>query len=227
MVKRPATIAERLGLARTLVVRAMLLCGMHASLLAGIFVGGRSTRMGGRPKGLLEVTPGVTVVARWRALFERLEIPAVLVGGHAAYAHLGIPAIADEPHAGPLGGVLALLAHAGDRMAIAVACDMPFVSEALVRRLAFAPRASAAPAPALAARREGRWEPFFARYDSPVVLPIARAEAQAGRFSLKGLLEAAKAAELVLSDTEAEELDDWDTPEDAASGYPGGGRLLE
>lgn len=223
-MKRPATIAERLGLARTLVVRAMLLCGMHASLVAGIFVGGRSSRMGGRPKGLLELTAGVTLVGRWRALFELLGIPAVLVGEHAAYTHLGMPAIADEPHAGPLGGVLALLAHAGDRMAIAVACDMPFVSEALVRRLAFAPRASAAPA--IAARREGRWEPFFARYDSPVVLPIARAEAEAGRFSLKGLLEAAKASELVLSEAEAEELDDWDTPEDAASGYPRGGRLL-
>jgi molybdopterin-guanine dinucleotide biosynthesis protein A len=203
----------------------MLLCGMHASLVAGVFVGGRSSRMGGRPKGLLELAPGLTLVGRWRAIFERLEIPAVLVGEHAAYAHLGMPAIADEPHAGPLGGVLALLAHAGDRMALAVACDMPFVSEALVRRLAFAPRAPAAAsalasasasALALAARREGRWEPFFARYDSPLVLPIARAEAAAGRFSLQGLLAAATAGELGLSEAEAEELDDWDTPEDAA-----------
>lgn len=225
MVKRPATIAEAQGLARTLVARAMLLCGMHASLVAGIFVGGRSSRMGGGPKGLLELAPGVTLVGRWRALFERLAIPAVLVGEHAAYAHLSIPTIADEPHAGPLGGMLALLAHAGDRMAIAVACDMPFVSDALVKRLAFAPRAPGAPA--IAARREGRWEPFFARYDAPLVLPIARAEAAAGRLSLKGLLEAAKAGELVLADAEAEELDDWDTPEDAASGYPRSRRLPE
>jgi len=192
----------------------MLLCGMHASLVGGIFVGGRSSRMGGRPKGLLELTPGVTLVERWRALFERLEIPTVLVGEHAAYAHLGLPAIADEPHAGPLGGLLALLGHAKGRMAIAVACDMPFVSEALVRRLASLPRAPAVPA--FAARREGRWEPFFARYDAPIVRPIARVEAEAGRFTLKGLLDAVKAGELVLEDGEAEELDDWDTPEDAA-----------
>lgn len=196
----------------------MLLCGMHASLVAGIFVGGRSTRMGGRPKGLLEVAPGVTLVGRWRTIFEALEIPAVLVGDHAAYAHLGVPWLADASESagakGPLGGLLALLAHAADRMAIAVACDMPFVSEALVRRLAFAPRAP--DAPAIAARREGRWEPFLARYDAPIVLPIARAEAAAGRITLKGLLDAVKAAELPLDDAEAAQLDDWDTPEDAA-----------
>jgi molybdenum cofactor guanylyltransferase len=190
----------------------MLLCGMHASLVAGIFVGGRSTRMGGRPKGLLEIAPGVTLVGRWRAIFEALAIPAVLVGENAAYADLGMPVLADEPHAGPLGGLLALLAHAGDRMAVAVACDMPFASEALVRRLAFAPRGSGA----IAARRAGFWEPFFARYDAPVVLPIARAEAAAGRFTLKGVLDAVNAAELPLDDAEAEQLDDWDTPEDAA-----------
>lgn len=190
----------------------MLLCGMHASLVAGIFVGGRSSRMGGRPKGLLEVSPGVTLVDRWRSIFARLAIPAVLVGEHQAYAHLGLPVLADEPQAGPLGGLLAFLDHAGDRMAIAVACDMPFVSEALVGRLASLPRAAAA----IAGRRAGFWEPFFARYDAKVVLPVARAEAAAGRMTLKGLLAAVQAEELVLTDAEAAELDDWDTPEDAA-----------
>lgn len=87
----------------------MLLCGMHASLVAGIFVGGRSSRMGGRPKGLLELSPGVTLVERWRVLFEGLAIPTVLVGEQDAYAQLGLPVIADEPHAGLLGGLLALL----------------------------------------------------------------------------------------------------------------------
>lgn len=171
--------------------------------------------MGGRPKGLLEVSPGVTLVGRWRALFDLLEIPSVLVGEHPAYAREGMLAIADGPSAGPLGGVLALLAHAEGRMALAVACDMPFVSEALVRRLAFAPREGA-----LAARRGRRWEPFFARYDSPVVLPVARAEAEAGRGSLSGLLDAVNASVLALSDAEADELDDWDTPDDAALARP-------
>lgn len=192
----------------------MLLCAMHASLVAGIFVGGRSSRMGGRPKGLLEVSPGMTLVDRWRGIFEHLAIPVVLVGEHQAYAHLGLPVLADELHAGPLGGLLALLSHAEDRLAIAVACDMPFVSEALVGRLASLPRTAAAPA--IAGRRGGFWEPFFARYDARIVLPVARAEAAASRMTLKGLLAAVNAEELVLTDAEAAELDDWDTPEDAA-----------
>jgi molybdopterin-guanine dinucleotide biosynthesis protein A len=111
---------------------------------------------------------------------------------------------------GPLGGVLALLDHAGERAAIAVACDMPFVSTELVRRLA----ESSSSAPALAARREGRWEPFFARYDAGAVLPIANAHADARRGSLQALLDAASAEELALSDAEHAELRDWDAPED-------------
>lgn len=203
-------------------------CSMHTSrsaLVAGIFVGGRSSRMGGRPKGLLEVTPGVTLVGRWRGLFEALGIPCVLVGANAAYEGQGVPMIADaspevrgdEP--GPLGGMLALLAHAGDRLAIAVACDMPFVSEALLRRLADEPRSIA-----LAPRRDGRWEPFFARYDAPAVLPFAEAQARAGRTSLQALLDAVSAVELHLSASEAEELGDWDTPEDTARAQKNSGR---
>jgi len=189
---------------------------MHTSrsdLVAGIFVGGRSSRMGGRPKGLLEITPGVTLVGRWRGLFEALGIPCVLVGAHAAYEGEGVPVIADASGdaTGPLGGLLALLAHAGDRLAIAVACDMPFVSEALLQRLADAPRTNA-----LAPRRDGRWEPFFARYDAAAVLPFAEAQARAGRMSLQALLDAASADELSLSPAEREQLDDWDTPDDAA-----------
>jgi molybdenum cofactor guanylyltransferase len=169
--------------------------------------------MGGRPKGLLEVTPGTTLVGRWRRLFEGLGIPCVLVGAHPAYEREGVPRIADADGTavGPLGGLLALLTHAGDRLAIAVACDMPFVSEALLRRLADAPRSVA-----IAPRRDDRWEPFLARYDASAVLPFATAQTLAGRMSLQALLDAVSAKELPLSAAEAEELHDWDTPGDTA-----------
>jgi molybdopterin-guanine dinucleotide biosynthesis protein A len=75
---------------------------------------------------------------------------------------------------------------------------------------------SAPPAPAVAARRGGRWEPFFARYDAPRVLPRAEANAREGRLSLQALLDTLPADELTLSPAEAAELDDWDTPEDTA-----------
>lgn len=188
---------------------------MQPSRVAGIFVGGGSTRMGGVPKGLLRVASGETIVERWRRIFEELTIPCVLVGERAkeAYEGVGLDVLADDPAArdlGPLGGVLSLLAHAGDRKVIAVACDMPFVSRDLVQRLC-----SAAPgAAAVAARREGRWEPFFARYDARTVLPIAIAHARERRSSLQALLDAARAEELLLTGSEHAELRDWDTPAD-------------
>jgi molybdopterin-guanine dinucleotide biosynthesis protein A len=189
---------------------------MHASLVAGIFVGGGSTRMGGRPKGLLRAPSGETLVERWKGLFEALAVPCVLVGERVkeAYASSGLRLLDDarpEDELGPLGGLLALLAHAGDRAAIVVACDMPFVSLELLRRLASVEE----PAPALAARREGRWEPFFARYDARAVLPTALAHADARRGSLQALLDAVRARELDLRADEHAELRDWDTPDDA------------
>ena len=95
-------------------------------MLAGIFVGGRSTRMGGRPKGLLRVPSGETLVERWSSIFAALSIPAVLVGQNPAYARLGMEQLEDAaPNIGPLGGLLALLERAKSGFAIAVACDSP------------------------------------------------------------------------------------------------------
>jgi molybdenum cofactor guanylyltransferase len=190
-------------------------CTMHASVVAGIFVGGSSTRMGGRPKGLLRAASGETLIERWQGVLGALAIPCVLVGERSreAYSATGLEVLADERAAedlGPLGGMLALLGHAAGRATIAVACDMPYVSVELVRRLVSAP-----PSPAVAARSDGRWEPFFARYDAEAVLPIALAHANARRCSLQALLDAVRARELALSAVELRELRDWDTPEDA------------
>lgn len=188
---------------------------MHAfpgPIVAGIFVGGESRRMGGRPKGLLRAPSGETLLARWRALFDELGVPVVLVGERDAYASSGLPVLPDAAvGAGPLGGVVSLLRYAGEGDALAVACDMPFVSAALVRRLLSAP-----PAAARAARRDGRWEPFFARYDARRALPIAARHVERGVRSLQALLDALACDELALSDDEARELRDWDTPEDVA-----------
>jgi molybdopterin-guanine dinucleotide biosynthesis protein A len=181
-------------------------------LVAGIFVGGAATRMGGMPKGLLRTPSGETIVARLRAIFDALAIPVVLVGANKeAYAGEGLPILADaHPGIGPLGGLVALLEHARGGVAIGVACDMPFVGERLVRKLAAAP-----PAPALAPRSEdGLWQPLFARWDSKIVLPIARSHVASGTTSLQRLLDAAGARPLALDPDEAHDLRDWDAPSD-------------
>ncbi|MBV9949378.1 MAG: NTP transferase domain-containing protein, partial [Myxococcales bacterium] len=106
-----------------------------------------------------------------------------------------------------------LLRRAAGGSALALACDMPFVSRDLLRRLIAAPSA----APIVAPRRQGRWEPLCARYHAAAVLPVAlehAAGARGGRHSLQDLLDDAAAVELPLSPKEADELRDWDSPDD-------------
>ncbi|MDO9019450.1 MAG: molybdenum cofactor guanylyltransferase [Deltaproteobacteria bacterium] len=183
------------------------------SLVAGIFVGGASTRFGGHPKGLLAGPTGETLVDHLRGHLGALAIPCVLVGRRPEYAHLGLVTLDDEPAGvGPLGGLIALLRHAGSGRCLALGCDMPFVTRAMLDALA---TTDALP-PALAARRDERWEPMFARYDAPAALSAALDREARGQRSLHGLLDALGAAALPLSPDEQRQLDDWDTPGDRA-----------
>ena len=184
---------------------------MSPVTIAGVFVGGAGSRMGGAAKGLLQAPDGVTIIERWRVLLRAAGVAEiVLVGAHEAYASLGLERVEDVPGgAGPLGGVVALLRRAGEGRALAVACDMPFVSLGLIERLVRAPDA-----PLVAPRLDGRWEPFCARYDAPRVLPVAERQMATDARSLQRLFDAAGASELPLAPGELAELRDWDTPED-------------
>lgn len=194
--------------------------------VAGIFVGGRASRMGGVAKGLLVSPDGEPIVLRTRRLLERAGARCVLVGRHPAYASLGLDALGDDAGAeGPLAGLLALLEHARGGLALAVACDMPYVTSDLVARLLEAP-----PAPIVAPRRLVRkdgttrelFEPLFARHDAARVLPLARAFASAGGRKLQLLFEAAGACPLELEPGSLDALRDWDEPSDLQKPAPRG-----
>jgi RimJ/RimL family protein N-acetyltransferase len=179
--------------------------------IAGIFVGGAGERMGGIAKGLLTTADGVTLVERTRTTLARLGLGVVLVGERPEYEGLGMDRIADQPAGvGPLGGLLALLAYAGQGRVLAFACDMPFVSGELVERLLV----ESPKAPILAPRRGGRWEPLCARYDPARVMAPALALARSTDRSLQRLLCGVGAEVLALGGREADELRDWDTPDD-------------
>ena len=159
--------------------------------------------MGGVAKGLLEAPEGGTLVERWIRLFRALKIEPILVGQSDAYVNVGIARLDDAVTGiGPLGGLIALLARGS---AIAVACDMPFVSRELLERLAQFPSERAIVAP----KRDGRWEPLFARYDA-CEIDAARAHAASGKHSLQALLDAEGADVLPLDDKEHAQLEDWD-----------------
>lgn len=178
----------------------------------GIFAGGLGTRMGSVPKGLL-VVEGETLLARWLRIGAACNLPCLVVGGGNAHAYTG-PVVADVgAELGPLGGLLGLLRHARGEYThvIAVACDMPFVSESLLQRLV-----AAAPAEVVAPYTEARWQPFFARYEVATLLPKAEALAVSTRHALQGLF-GGHAEALSLDAEELRQLRDWDTPEDLAA----------
>ena len=179
--------------------------------LAGIFIGGAASRMGGIAKGLLTTAEGTTVVERTRRILVGLGLRVVLVGERKGYERVEMEWIADEVAGiGPLGGLLALLERVKGGTALAVACDMPYLSAGLLERLIV----ESPGATALAPRHAGKWEPLCARYDSARVMAPARALARQTRRSLQRLLDEVGAEELELREGEGQQLRDWDRPED-------------
>jgi molybdopterin-guanine dinucleotide biosynthesis protein A len=179
--------------------------------VVGIFVGGQSIRMGGQPKGLLRAPDGRTILERWLWLCEGAGLAPVLVGDATPYAHLGLPAVADVAAGrGPLAGLAALLAARAETHAVAVACDMPHVTPALLERLAFADSAAAVLAPI----EDGLYQPLFARYERARVRPLAEAQLAGDDTSLQKLIRSAGADPFPLSAEERRRLADWDAPGD-------------
>jgi molybdenum cofactor guanylyltransferase len=192
--------------------------------VAGIFVGGRASRMGGIQKGRLPISANETIVQRsMRVLREAGVSSCVFVGREASTTASAVKGKTqpwvitlddDRQTTGPLAGLLALLAHANSEKAqhaIAIACDMPFIEPRLVRKLLDVDPAAAIVAPK---DKERRWQPFFARYDASVVLPLARRFADGGGRRLQDLFDRAKATVLELQEGEAQTLTDWDTIDD-------------
>lgn len=173
--------------------------------LVGLFVGGAGARMGGVAKGLLAHPDGATLLDRWLSLFASQALTFTLVGAHSAYPR-HLPMLADDPPGiGPLGGLRALCRAAP--AVVALACDMPFVTEALLATLV-------ASSGTVVPRRGGRWEPLFARYESARAMPLIDARIAARTYALQGLCDDLKAQPLALDVPSA--LDDWDAPEDVS-----------
>jgi len=182
--------------------------------------------MQGRPKGLL-LAPReadgsrTTILERTIALARELVLArarresgeVVLVGRAEAYAATGVRAIEDHAAAageGPLAGLAGLLDHARGATVIAVACDMPYLTRAMLASLAsYAPDAAA-----VAPRQDGKWSALFARYDSRRAAPAAVALLASGVRSVQPLLDVCGARELPLSPEERAALRDWDRPGD-------------
>lgn len=188
----------------------------HPAPIVGILAGGKGSRMGGIDKAALP-SPAGSLALLWRTtdLVEALGLTCVLVGVRPALKQQRpkLTYLNDEPAGvGPLGGLGALLEYAAQRPCLLLACDMPYLQAELVAQLASSPSAAAVLAPKDAAT--GKWQPFFARYQSPVVAPVLTRALRDGVRSFQQLFDTLSPEELPLTPQQRMWLVDWDTPED-------------
>jgi molybdopterin-guanine dinucleotide biosynthesis protein A len=155
----------------------------YPDVTGALIAGGRASRLGGRPKGLLLVE-GEPIAARSLRLFGRLFGASLLVADDPApYAALGATALPDAiPGKGAPGGLHAALRAARTPWVFAAACDMPFLSAEAVALLADRRGGATAVVP----RWAGRLEPLHALW-SVACLPALEAALAGGHPSLRWL----------------------------------------
>ena len=159
-----------------------------------VLAGGASRRMGSDKAALL--IGGEPLLQRAVGRL-RLALAEVIVVGSPALAPRvpGTRIVADEwPGRGPLGALATALRATDAPWVLLVACDMPFTEPALIREIAR--RALTTPAADVVALRGPRGaEPLHAAY-SRACLPLALEQLAGDDASLRGLLAAARLAEV-------------------------------
>jgi molybdopterin-guanine dinucleotide biosynthesis protein A len=133
------------------------------------------------------------------------------------YFYLGVPLAGDVyPARGPLNGLFSVLLATGARDLLVVACDMPFISAGLVKRLARKMQQTGADAVLPVWR--GKPEPLFAVYSARSARAMER-HLEAGRTGIQQFLNEVEAAyldeeEVMEADPEGRSFININTPHD-------------
>ena len=155
---------------------------MHS---AAILTGGRAVRFAGGDKSAL-IVDGRPILERQIAELTQITSDILIVGGHPpARAIRGARSVADRvPGCGPLGGLHAALTDALGDATFVVACDMPYLSAALIRYML----ALTGDADGVVPRTEDGYHPLCAAYTRACIEPIARRLAD-GRLKMTDLFD--------------------------------------
>jgi molybdopterin-guanine dinucleotide biosynthesis protein A len=140
---------------------------VRESVIGVVLAGGASKRMG-EPKAGLRLG-GVPLAERALLPLRAAGLEVVLVGkeGDALPVTDVTVWLESRPERHPLAGILEALDRAGGRAVLVCACDLPFVTPALVAYLAALPGTAVPEA-------GGRLHPLLARYD-PAAAGVLRA----------------------------------------------------
>ena len=99
-----------------------------------IQAGGKSTRMGGQPKALLELGGRRIIERVLDAIAPVVDDVLIVTNTPELYGFLGLPMVGDVyPDHGSLGGIFTGLNAAAGDAAFTVACDMPFLHREVAR----------------------------------------------------------------------------------------------
>lgn len=161
-----------------------------------IQAGGRSVRMGGEPKALIEIA-GRRIIERVVDVVAAVVDDLLIVTNTPElYAGLGLPMVPDAvPDAGSLGGIYSGLRAAGGDAAFTVACDMPFLEPTIARLVID----RAGEADVVIPRTGDRLETMHACYAKPCLGPM-EARIRAGRLTIAALLDDVRVAEVAEAD---------------------------
>jgi molybdopterin-guanine dinucleotide biosynthesis protein A len=147
--------------------------------------GGRSTRMGGRPKALMELG-GRRIIDRVVEVVRSVADDVLIVTNTPElYVSLGLPMVPDAfPDHGSLGGIYSGLRAAPGDAAFTVACDMPFLMVEVARLVT----GRAADADVVVPRVGLQYETLHACYAKACLGPI-EARLRAGRLKIVGFFD--------------------------------------
>lgn len=185
---------------------------------AAILTGGRSVRMGGRNKALLEVG-GESILARTLAALAPLFEDIIIIGGTAeTYRSFGRECHADIfPGLGSLGGIHAALVHSRTAKTFCIACDMPFIRSGIVSCLI---NRAGGDWEAVVPRLAVGLEPLCAVYDRSLREPITK-QLERGERRIRSVFEGEgrkilyiDEAELITHDPELASFVNINTPGD-------------
>jgi molybdopterin-guanine dinucleotide biosynthesis protein A len=188
--------------------------------VAGVLVGGLSTRMG-RPKATLPHPEGGTLVEHVVGVVRQHGgwiDEVVLLGRCAELPHsLSAVRVLDDvcSNGGPLAGLCSLLEYARDTWALLLACDMPRLRGPLLERLHGPAGAEHDAVLFRRPDRPGTFHTCCALYH-PRVLPAAQRELRHGRGRLQSALTAGRMKALNPTAAEEQMLINLNTPADYA-----------
>lgn len=156
-------------------------------LSGAVLTGGLSRRMG-YDKALLRVA-GETILARTLRVLAAVCDDITIIGDRPEYHAYGVPVHRDRwPSGGPLGGIATALSLAEHAYVLCLACDMPFVSRALLRAMAALPQDYDVLVPRSGGAMEAeRLHPLHAIYARRVG-PVLERQVEAGNLRIANAL---------------------------------------